>query len=152
MASDGRDVHHHARRFGLDHVRGDLARHHGRADEVHVEHSAELLGRKLHDLPRAATLLHQEPVADDAGVVDEPVEAAHRVGRPRDEGGDASLVAHVEHPSMDACVEAGEALGVHVPDGDLRPRSMETLGEVTAHARRAARDDDLELFELHDDP
>ena len=88
--------------------------------------------------PVVAVLLHEQAVAEDAGVVDEAVEAAHRAVRPRDERADVGLVGDVELARVDlpgalgGLERLGEARLVDVADGDLRAR----LGEADARSAR----------------
>ena len=107
--------------------------------------------------PVSLVLLHEEAVAEDARVVHEAVEPAHGAVRPRDERGDVGLVGNVEPARVDLALgrrlagleRLGEANLVHVADRDLRAGLGETQREMATHALSAARDDDLEVFELH---
>ncbi len=140
---------------GLDHLRDDVARHERRAGEVHADDRVPLLLRELLDRARLAVLLHEEPVAQDARVVDEAVEPAHRAVRPLDERAHVGLVRDVELARVDLARTLAECNGlretgfVDVADGDLRARLDEANREMTAHPAGAARDDDLQVGELH---
>ena len=101
--------------------------------------------------PVVAVLLHEQAVAQDAGVVDEAVEAAHRAVRPVDERADVGLVRDVELAACGPCRagparlgERGEAVLVDVAGGDLSAGLGEPASEVRAHALGATGDDDLQ--------
>lgn len=93
--------------------------------------------------------LHEEPVAQNAGVVHEAVETAHRAVSPVDERADVGLVRDVEAPSGDLPAPparlagvGGEPLGlretrlVDVADGHEGPGFGEPHGEVPPHPGR----------------
>ncbi len=134
---------------GGDHLRRALARHERRADEIDVEHRTQLLERELGELAGLAVLLHEQAVADDARVVHEPVDPAHRVGGPADEGLAVGLARHVEPSAVDALWQLGEQRHVDITRRDLRAERVETTREVRAHAAGSAGDDDLQIFQLH---
>ena len=146
MTGDGGHVHDHARLLvRLRHLSDEFADDEGGAGEVHADDLVPLSRRQLGDGARRAVLFHQEPVTQDACVVDEAVQSAELLVRPADERRDVRLVGDVELPAGDPGGERRELLLGDVTDGDFGAGFVQSLGEVRPHSLGAAGDDDLEL-------
>jgi hypothetical protein len=121
-----------------DHLRHDRAAHQVGRDQVDLDDATPDVGREL---PGGGV------AAGDAGVVDQDVDLAMRLGDAFGRGGDVGLAGQLDHVGADAAGLAelalglGELLAVRVPQGDRGARGEHALGDGVADALRAAGDD-----------
>ena len=105
------------------------------------------------DLARVAVLFYEQAVAQDASVVDQPVEATHGFLGPADKRGDVGLVGDIQTADVNAAIafglEAFERVFFDVASGHLRARFGQSQREVTAHSLGGAGHNNTEVTEFH---
>ncbi len=153
-AGNRRDVHDHACALKLHQLRRDLAGAEEHPREVDIDHRLPLGQAHLADHP--VLDLEQQAVAQDAGIVDQAVEAAEILGDLCDHAADLLFVGDIAQ--IGTCVATGALAGRHgcgqafLVEVDQR-QACALGGQMLRHRAAeplaaAGNDDDL-VFQLH---
>ena len=153
-AGDRRDIDDQPLAAQLDHLRCHFAGTQEHTGQVDVDHRLPLAQGHLLDL--AIPGLEQQAVAQDAGVVDQPVDGAEVAGHLADHGAHLVFVGHVA--DIGAGVAAGGLAGadrlvqaalVQVDQRQARAAPRQVFSHCPTQALAAAGDDDHAVLQLH---